>query len=288
VVNILQGVYAAPMREPLLMPMMGLLLGCRSPSTTGSAAVDSRGGDDGIAGEDGGDDGGGAPDSGGTTGDSGDLPCDREGALVYGPTEMAGASLLADLGMEVTVWTAEEWSAAATADFQRFDLIVVGEQSCAGPDVNGELGALVESQDAWGPAIDGRVMASGLDLQCHSSQWEDTATGDSAVPLLLHENSVRWLTAACGTAAMFATDWGRREADHLETLGAFAEVPERGDFVTIEEPEHDLFAGVAEDGLNNWASTFHTMFMAWPDDFHTVATGNDQNGVILLRESPLL
>ena len=246
----------------------------------GSADGGADGGEPGDGGET--TDGGGQGDGGGATD-----PCARAGVLVYGPTDLAGAEMLGAAGFEVTVWSAEQWSAASTADFAHFALVVVGEQSCDGPDPHGEFDALQNSQAAWGPAIEGRVMLSGLDIQCHSADWETTATGDPSVPPKLFANAVAWLTDGCGTAMMVDTGWGRREGDHIAVLGYFEEVSQRGDKVTIEEADHPLFDGIAATGLDNWGSTFHSLYTAWPDDYRSVATGNGGAGVVLLRESTL-
>lgn len=214
-------------------------------------------------------------------------PCERTGVLIYGPTDMAGSTLIEAMGLDVTVWDADQWTAATTEDFATFALIVVGEQSCNGPDTHGELIPLSDTRPAWGPAIDGRVMISGLDLECHITDWEEIATGDETVPPVLYHNAVSWLSETCATNAMFATDWGRRDGEHLTVFGPIDEEPQRGDFVNILAPDHPLFAGIASDGLNNWASTFHTVFLTWPDSFEAVATSDEDAGVILLRPSTL-
>ena len=95
----------------------------------------------------------------------------------------------------------------------------------------------------------------------------------------------RWLDEPCRTSAMFATTWGRYAAEHLAVFGAWEEVPERGDYVEILEPDHPLFDGIAAGGLNNWASTFHTRFRAWPPEFEMVASDDAADAIIVLRES---
>ena len=206
-------------------------------------------------------------------------------ALVYGPTHHAAYDLLEDLGFEVTLWRAEEWMAASTEDFAAFSLIVVDSQTCMGPDENGELQWLEDSQDAWGPALTGRVLVSGLDLSCHIVDWEPYEGGDETVPPQLFDNTMQWLAAGGGTAAYFATDWGRRELAHLEVLGTWAEEGLRGDIVTVVEPEHPVFDGIASDGLDHWGATYHTQFTVHPDDFASLADGADGYSMMLAREA---
>lgn len=225
------------------------------------------------------------PHSGETaeTGDTSAPPCDRSGVLIYGPTDMAGATLLEDAGYTVTVWDADAWGAATPEDFARFALIVVGEQSCDGPDTMGELDALVATGHIWGPVVDGRVLIAGLDLQCHITDFEHTGGGDETVPPLLWDNAVSWLSEVCATSAMFATAWGRRGGDHLDVFGDITEIGRRGDTVEILEPDHALFAGVASGGLDGWGSTYHSVYPAWPDSFTVLASSVEGDPVILAR-----
>ena len=248
-----------------------------------SEARDSADPETGAA-DSGGHSGGGDSGDSGDSGDTGPAPCDRSGALVYGLTDMVGSSLLEELGLEVTVWDADQWTSATVEDFAAFRLIIVGEQSCDGPDLHGELMPLLDSRAVWGAAIDGRVMASGIDLECHTSDWDAAAIGDPTAPRQVFDNAVGWLTEACATNALFATDWGRRHGEHLDVFGGWDVISERGDHVDILTPSHPLFDGVASDGLNDWASTFHSAFRVWPSSFEIVASNLDDEAIIALRD----
>lgn len=205
--------------------------------------------------------------------------------LVYGPTDHAEEQLLTTLGYTVEVWDAKKWAGATNGDFSPFDLLVVDAQSCNGPDRNGELEVLTETQETWGPAMDGRVLVSGLDLACHIVDWQLQRNADVTAPPTLHDNAMVWLTEGAGTGGYFATDWGRRKAAHLQVLGPWVEVERRGSTVHILEPEHPLFRGIAAKGLNNWRATYHTYFTTWPEDFQVLAKGAEGYPVILVRES---
>lgn len=213
------------------------------------------------------------------------VSCDRSGVLIYGPTDLAGEALLAPMGLEITVWDAATWTAASSEDFAAFSLLIVGEQSCDGPDLHGELQPLIDTVETWTPAVDGRVLVSGFDLQCHITDFEHHMGGDEAVPPLLWTNAISWLTEGCATSVMFATDWGRREGAQLAGFGDFELIGRRGDAVTIRDPQHPLFAGIAPDGLDNWGSSFHSALISAPSDFDVVATGPSEVGVIVLRDA---
>lgn len=225
----------------------------------------------------GGDTGGDAP--------SGEEPPAPLQVLVYGPTDLGAEELIGSSEREVTVWGSDQWLAASTEDFARFQMIYVGEQLCGGPDLHGELDALIATRDVWTPAVTGRVKVSGLDLACHIRGWDDRRGGDPTIPPIVFANTISWLLDGGGTSAFFATDWGRGGGRQFAAFGDWEVLEQRWDETVILEPEHPIFAGVSDVGMTHWGAVSHSLFPAWPDSFRPLVLGLADQPVFLVREA---
>ena len=76
--------------------------------------------------------------------------------LVYGPASSGEAEWM-PIDDEIVVWSEAEWRAASTDDFLEFNAILVGDGGCDGTTA-AQLDALVDTRDAWAPAIDGNIL----------------------------------------------------------------------------------------------------------------------------------
>ena len=74
--------------------------------------------------------------------------------LVYDPLDYTVSSILSSAGHSVTQWSAAQWRAASTSDFESFDAIFIGDKNCAGPTAT-DLTPVYDTRGTWGPAITG-------------------------------------------------------------------------------------------------------------------------------------
>ena len=173
-------------------------------------------------------------------------PAAHYNVLIYGPTESFEEALLLGVPHYVTVWTASQWRAATQADFEAFDLILVGDLSCAGPS-SANLDALYETRSTWQPAVLGHVLVSGLNPACHAGAVPE------AEDWLIE--AVQFAAEGLDTGLYIAGDVGLRDYDLLDAWGSFDSEPIAEDSVRIVNTSFSLTDGWTSADLSGWGVT---------------------------------
>ena len=194
--------------------------------------------------------------------------------LVYGPT----AGCLADTapGFTVTIWDIPTWSAATTADFAAFDVIVFADCS-AGTGCFGDptiWSTAIANQGVWGPAVTGNVFIMGSDPQWHVDNgitpsstiytpidFAANGTGTGLYVSLscafggVPAGTVVSLLAPFGTFTVDGTTGGLNKAHIVSTSPALT--------------------GLTDASLSNWGFSVHEVFDSWPAGFNPLAIAID-------------
>jgi cysteine-rich repeat protein len=190
--------------------------------------------------------------------------------LIYGPGG-AGSVPWFEGEPEVTVASETEWRAMSTEEFAAHDALWADGGGCStDPAI---FGALVETQDVWGPAVTGRIALNTTDPDAHAP------TLAAAVTFI--RNHQRWVggrgaTAEGGrtglylsTGCVYARDGGPPHLDAYEpTLGGPLDtVFVNGEPDGLVVPGHPLIAGLLLADLR-WGVFCHGgVGRAIPPDF---------------------
>ena len=198
--------------------------------------------------------------------------------LIYGPSDYRESSYSSSDGHSVTVWDTTQWAAATQADFEAFDVIVVGDKDCSGPSAT-DLQTLYDTRNTWGPAVTGNVFVTGTDAICHYS---------SSNSVTFYNQAVDWASSGGATGAFISGDWGRRNLDYLSPWGAFSSVSQSGDTLYITDLSHPTMTGFSTSSLNNWGSTYHSYISSYPSDFTPIVvqgSSSSGNAMVVVRDA---
>lgn len=188
--------------------------------------------------------------------------------LVYGPA--SGSTSFVNkaniFGDNITVFDAVEWTIATTATFQQFDVICIPTLVSTTQTV-----ILAATNGAWGPAIMGNIVITGLHADQH--------TQVGATQYL--ENALAFAAAGGGTGFVSLAD--------CFTSPAYFWVPQTGPFIgltagsctstqsiNVTDPTHPVMTtpNVLTDGLlSNWNQSVHTFFPT-VGGFTVIGTGS--------------
>jgi flagellar hook assembly protein FlgD len=179
--------------------------------------------------------------------------------LIYGPT--AGGYADSTPGFTtVTVWNAAQWSAATTADFAAFNVIVFEDQPECG--VNDVTWATAEANEAvWGPAVTGNAIVIGSDPDFH--------TNAGTCPNNLIPDCVTFAASGSSTGLYVALSCAYSGAalstpvSLLNYLGPFTMEASNGN-TAHKIAVHPALAGVTDVQLSNWNESVHEGFDSWP------------------------
>jgi len=183
--------------------------------------------------------------------------------LFYGPTGGSVEQPYLPFGAVSTVASETKWRAMTTADFAKYDLIVIGDPST----YSSNFAAANETKATWGPAITGRMAVLGLDPGGHT-----TSTG----AITLMKATFSWLAGGPtgGTSLYVTTDWASRALDFLSWFGAFSSTSAYSNSVTITNTTHPMMYGSTSASLSSWSTSVHS-FITYPTGFTSIATAYD-------------
>jgi hypothetical protein len=194
--------------------------------------------------------------------------------LFYGPTASAGTvvpeAAYLPTGATTHIAAETEWRAMTTADFQKYDLIVIGEPSPGGGPTAIDLQAAYDTRTTWGAAINGRIVVFGQDPAWHAG----ISTAPAAGAAVLLKATLNWLsTGAPKTTSLYVSpDWGTRNLDYMGYFGAFTSTADTIQNITILDPTHPIMTGSTNTTLSNWSSSAHDK-IGYPSGFTPVANG---------------
>jgi len=190
--------------------------------------------------------------------------------LFYGP---CGSMEKAFLPTGATSTTADDatWRKMTTADFQKFDLIVIGAPdlsvSSSSTPTAAMLLAAFDTRAVWGAAVNGRISVLGLDPAYHA---------DKAVAgAITYQKAVlSWLTTgAPSTTSLYVnSDWGVRKLDFMSPFGTLSSSAATSNTITITLGTHPTMVGSTSASLSAWGTSAHS-FVTFPTTFTATATG---------------
>ena len=175
-----------------------------------------------------------------------------------------------------------------TAEFAKYDIIIIGEPSGgAGPTAT-ELLAAYETRATWGAAVTGRIMVTGQDPAYHVPLSTGAGTFMKA--------TFSWLaTSAPKTTSLYvAPDWATRKLDFMSPFGAFSSGGSTFmNTITITDSTHPTMTGSTSASLSTWNSSAHNT-ISFPATFTSIANGADSFGsetsvpgpVTVVRDGP--
>jgi hypothetical protein len=179
--------------------------------------------------------------------------------LVYGPTSGGYADSTPGF-TTVTVWNAAQWSAATTADFAAFNVIVFEDQpECGVGDFTWSTAEANES--VWGPAITGNAIVIGSDPDFH--------TNAGTCPNNLIPDCVTFAASGTGTGLYVALSCAysgsplNTPVSLLNYLGPFTVEASNGN-TAHKIAVNPALAGVTDVQLSNWNESVHEGFDSWP------------------------
>ena len=179
-------------------------------------------------------------------------------------------------GSTTTIADDPTWRAMTTADFAKFDLIVIGAAGDpfggSGTPTSASLQAAFDTRATWGAAVNGRIEVLGLDPGFHAVRGTTGAT-------TFAKASLQWLsTSAPKTTSLYVnSDWGVRKLDFLSPFGAFSSSASNYDIVAVTSATHATMTGSTSVSLSNWRASGHSM-VTIPASFTEIATGTSTGG----------
>ena len=189
-------------------------------------------------------------------------------------------------GATVTMATDASWRAMTTADFAKYQLVVIGEGAgLAGPASIWQTA--FDTKAIWTPAITGRVTITTLDPATHAGY------GVAAASVFL-KAALQWTASGPGTGLYVGPDLGWRKLDFLSGFGAFTAVGQispdsvSGDDVTVVLGSSPLMAGSTSASLSSWSVSYHGAVTGFPAPFKMIAsvTSVPSRGVVVARDVP--
>lgn len=192
--------------------------------------------------------------------------------LFYGPTASATTApeqAYLPAGSTRTIASETTWRSMTTADFQKYDLIVIGEPAAGGGPASTDLQAAFDTRATWSAAVNGRIVVLGMDPAYHAG----IATTGAQTFL---KATLAWLsTSAPKTTSLYVSpDWGRRNLDYLGAFGAFTSTSIYGQTISIDAPAHPILVGSTATTLSNWSQSAHDV-MTFPATFSAVLSSFD-------------
>jgi len=189
--------------------------------------------------------------------------------LFYGPVGSLEKTYL-PTGAITTVATDASWKAMTTADFAKYQLIVIGEGAYgSAPPWDTANG----TKTTWTPAVTGRVVVHTLDPMAHGVAGATTWI----------KATLDWLSKGPGTALYVGPDYGSRKLDFMSGFGAWTALGQitdgvAGDDVHILLSTHGTMTGSTDSSLSSWGYSYHGAITGFPSPFVGVSNVTSSAG----------
>ena len=207
--------------------------------------------------------------------------------LLYAPGGTGSLPIMTGVGHSITV---SNFSGMTTSDFGAFDAIWVDSNDCA---TSGSYqDALFNSQNIWGPVVDGRVVVATTDADFHIS---------TALPSAQRfvENVSTWIsdlgaTGASGSTGMYYTTGCAALSGFSPDLSAvfgagfsFTSIDTDGMAIAPGGIGHPLTTtpNALTDARFLWNTFCHGDIQTHPSDFVGIMTCNSGNPALVAREA---
>ena len=181
-------------------------------------------------------------------------------------------------GATSTIADDTKWRGMKTADFAKFDLIVIGAPdtslSTNSMPTAAMLLAAFETRTEWSAAVNGRIVVLGLDPSWHAGKG-------TAGAVTFQKAALQWLaTGPTGSTALYVnSDWAVRKLDFLGPFGAFSSSPGSSDKITITKTTDPIMTGSTDSSLSGWGASGHSL-ITFPAGFVGVADGTTNSGTV--------
>jgi hypothetical protein len=183
--------------------------------------------------------------------------------LVTSATDSNIISKITAHGHTVTTLSLSSWASQSKSYFQGFDALYIGDHY---PDSS--TAAALKASSGFGPAIDGRIVLTGLHAEGH---------GKYDFPA----NAVDWVADGTGTGIVVLADWSNRNYDWLNQ-GSFTVSSYDSD--TYTHSGHPAYGGLSASYFFSWGNSIHYRFTAWPSDFSSIGTASGNHITIARGE----
>jgi hypothetical protein len=189
-------------------------------------------------------------------------------------------------GSVVTIATDASWRAMTTADFAKYQLIVIGDGGTTTGGASPWQTAF-DTKGTWTPAVTGRVVVTTLDVATHAGY------GTAGAKTLLTV-ALKWAASGPGTGLYIGPDLGWRKLDYLSGFGTFTALgmlsPDNvsGDDVHVTSGTHPVMAGSTDGSLSSWSISYHGAITGFPSAFTMLAavTSSPTRGLVVARDMP--
>ncbi|ROW15634.1 hypothetical protein VPNG_02054 [Cytospora leucostoma] len=163
------------------------------------------------------------------------------------------------LGYTVHVATPEEWNSYTTADFMRYNAIIIPDPTCG---TVSEIDFFDATKAAWGPAIMGNIILIGTDPSFHASSRPGALT--------LIDDGVEFAAAGNGTGLYFALScyYDAVASSTVDALSYFGTITVRGQLACYNDAHlvaNSSALGRLDDAaLSDWSCSVHEVFTGYP------------------------
>ncbi|KAK7745930.1 hypothetical protein SLS53_002649 [Cytospora paraplurivora] len=163
------------------------------------------------------------------------------------------------LGYTVHVATPEEWNSYTTADFMRYNAIIIPDPTCG---TVSEIDFFDATKAAWGPAIMGNIILIGTDPSFHASSRPGALT--------LIDDGVEFAAAGNGTGLYFALScyYDSVASSTVDALSYFGTITVRGQLACYNDAHlvaNSSALGRLDDAaLSDWSCSVHEVFTGYP------------------------
>ncbi len=192
--------------------------------------------------------------------------CNAASVLVYdngnGITTLMGMT-----GIAYDVVNSTSIMGMTTAQFKSYEVIITGWST-------GYSGLI--NNTAWKAAIDGRVMLSGQDPDCHQTSGGVT----------LVKNAINWAIAGAGTGFIALGDY-QTAWNWTPWMTGVTTTVNHGEDVNIVSAyaSHPIHTGLTSALLSNWGNSYHINFNTLPTGFNAIDVTNTGLAVNIIREA---
>ena len=188
-------------------------------------------------------------------------------------------------GAVTTLATDASWRAMTTADFQKFQLIVIGEGGTLSGGASPWQTAF-DTKATWTPAVTGRIVITTLDPVAHVG-----ISGVAGASTFIR-TALQWAASGPGPGLYIGPDFGWRKLDYLSGFGTFSAAgmiaPDSvsGDDVHVVVPTSALMSGSTDASLSSWSISYHGAVTGFPASFTAVAASRStpSRSVVVARD----
>ncbi|KAF2489494.1 hypothetical protein BU16DRAFT_496288 [Lophium mytilinum] len=168
------------------------------------------------------------------------------------------------LGYTVKTVTDDEWKALTTADFAKYEAVVIADPSCG--DVS-QIKFFEDSKTVWSPAITGNIILIGTDPSFHFAHPGAKTLIDNSIKFVAAGKSTSNTTE---TGLYFALSCYYESVDSakVDALSVLGDFTVRGNLACYNdahlEAHSDAMNTLDDAALSDWSCSVHEAFSSYP------------------------